>query len=117
MSKRLYIKNLPFSVEEEVLGTAIYEVLSAFGTVMALTCLCEGSKEHPKGVWFAEMASPFEAQVAIDNLDGVRIAGRKIKVATASPLMCRPPRRPFRPQGELGDGPKRKPTQLLLISR
>jgi RNA recognition motif-containing protein len=99
VSRRIFMQHLPFSLEEELLAVAITDVLSKFGTVRSLTCLCEGSQIRPKNLWFAEMETDWEAAQAIENLDGLRIAGRKLRVGEARPVLAQRQREISAPLG------------------
>ncbi len=87
MGSRIYISNLPFSHEEDALRGAISDVLSAYGRVVALTCVCESSDIRPKGLWFAEMGCEAEAARVIANLDGILVGGFRVRVGRAEPSL------------------------------
>lgn len=87
MGARIYISNLPFSHEEDALRGAIADVLSAYGKVVALTCVCESSDIRPKGLWFVEMASDEDAARVIANLDGILVGGFRVRVGPARPRL------------------------------
>src|SRR2546422_309187 len=87
MLARLFINNLPFTLEEDALRIAIEDVLSHFGTVKSLICLCESTGMRPKGVWFAQMQSRAEVFEAVRALNGLRVGGKCINVAEAKPRL------------------------------
>ena|SRR5580765_2491257 len=86
--KRIYISNLPFSLEIEALEAAVQEVLSAFGQVVSLRFLYEGSELRPKGLCFVEMGTESAAETAIGALNGLRVAGHRLHVGEARPTPC-----------------------------
>lgn len=90
MGKRLYIRNLPFSLEEEALESALREVLAEFGDVVNLVLVFEGSTLRPKGLCFAEMGSDEEVHLAVHHLHGLNVAGRTVEVGEARPRLCVP---------------------------
>jgi RNA recognition motif-containing protein len=116
MTRRIYISNLPFSVEEEALESALLELLSTFGQVLQLRLIFEGSTLRPQGLCFAEMGSLQEAQFAIEALRGMIIAGHCLEIGMAIPKICPPPseaqkekrevetRRPAKPPRRGGKG-------------
>ena len=88
MTKRLYISNLPFTIEEDALELALADVLSAFGTVVSQKLIFEGTTVRPKGLCFVEMSLPEEAEHAITALHGLKVAGYKLKTGEARPRLC-----------------------------
>ncbi len=86
-TSRLFINALPFSLEEEDLEAAIYDVLSAYGTVKTVRLIFEGGSLRPKGLCFVEMSSSHEVDNVIDALDGLTIAGTCLEVRKAIPSL------------------------------
>jgi RNA recognition motif-containing protein len=82
MGKKLYVGNLPFSIEEEKLS----EVFAAYGTVESTKIIIDRETGRSKGFGFVEMSSDDEAQQAIENLDGSDCDGRSMRVNEARPM-------------------------------
>lgn len=113
MTKRLFISNLPFTMEEDALESALADVLSAFGKVVSQRLIFEGTTLRPKGLCFVEMANPDEAQTAISALQGLRVAGYKLRTGEAGPHLCqRKPR--IRPHSPVT--PKKRRTKPVRAS-
>jgi len=81
MTNRLYVGNLAYSVRDEDLQ----QQFAAFGDVPSAQVLMERDSGRSKGFAFVEMASPAEAQAAIDALHGQSLAGRAMTVNLARP--------------------------------
>ncbi len=72
--KKVFVGNFSFSVDDEKLR----EFFSGVGTVVMAKVVMEGGRS--RGFGFVEMATPEEAQTAIEKLDGTEWEGRIIKV-------------------------------------
>lgn len=80
MGKRLYIGNLSWDTTEDTLQA----VLSEGGrTVQDLHIAVDRETGRPRGFAFAEFASDSEAQEAIQQLDGMNLDGRNLRVNEA----------------------------------
>lgn len=89
MNKKLYVGNLPFSAEESQLEA----LFGADGRqVTSVKILNDKQTGRSRGFGFVEMASPEDAQKAIDALNGHEFMGRALLVNEA------------REQGEGGGG-------------
>jgi RNA recognition motif-containing protein len=86
MSNKLYVGNLPFSMTED----ALTEAFKQAGTCISVKIIKDGMSGRSKGFGFIEMATPQEAQDAIQKLNGVELEGRKIVVSEARPEKERP---------------------------
>lgn len=117
MTKRLFISNLPFTMEEDALESALADVLSAFGKVVSQRLIFEGTTLRPKGLCFVEMAHPEEAQVAISALQGLKVAGYKLRTGEARPHLCRkrPHIRPHSPVTPKKRRPKPEKAELRKL--
>jgi RNA recognition motif-containing protein len=82
MGKRLYVGNLPYSITEDNLCTALEE---AGGTVKDIHIVTDRDTGRPKGFAFAEMTNDAEAAAVIQALDGKEIDGRNLTVNEARP--------------------------------
>ena len=79
MGKRLYVGNLPYSVNEQDLT----EKFGAFGTVETATLITDRDTGRSKGFGFVEMSTPEEASAAIEAINGSEHDGRTLKVDAA----------------------------------
>ncbi len=82
MGKRLYVGNLPYSVNEPEL----VDKFAAFGTVESATLITDRDSGRSKGFGFVEMATDAEAQKAIEEVNGTDYDGRPITVNEARPM-------------------------------
>ena len=80
MGMRLYVGNLPFSVDEPTLQ-------ELFGrnnrTVAEVKLITDRDTGRPRGFGFVEMASSEEADAAIRELNGYELDGRALTVNEA----------------------------------
>ena len=81
MGKKLYVGNLPFSVDDQSLSEAFAQA----GTVESARIIMDRASGRSKGFGFVEMASDDEAQKAISELNGSEWEGRAMTVAEARP--------------------------------
>jgi RNA recognition motif-containing protein len=79
MGKKLYVGNLSFDVTKQDLEDAFAEV----GPCESVALITDRATGQSRGFGFVEMASPADAQKAIQQLDGKEIKGRAIKVSEA----------------------------------
>ncbi len=91
MAKKLYVGNLPFSVNEE----SLQQLFSQVGTVESATIIADKFSGRSKGFGFVEMSTDEEAQKAIDMFNGKEMGGRTIVVNEARPMTERKPRGDF----------------------
>ncbi len=89
MSKKLYVGNLSYDVDQETL----VELFSAYGTVESVNLITDRATGQSKGFGFVEMSDEGEANAAIAGLNETDQMGRPIKVAEASPPKVRPQRK------------------------
>jgi len=80
MGTRLYVGNLPFSIDEE-------QIRQLFGqndrTVTEIKLITDRDTGRPRGFGFVEMGSAEDAQGAIDELNGHTLDGRPLTVNEA----------------------------------
>jgi cold-inducible RNA-binding protein len=88
MSTRLFVGNLSYQTTEEELR----QLFSGVANVSSVSLISERDSGRSKGFAFVEMASPEDAQKAIDELNGKSLGGRTIRVDLA------------RPRADRGDG-------------
>src|SRR5688572_24638933 len=81
MSTKLFVGNLSFNTTENDLQDAF----AAHGTVTEANLVVDRMSGRPRGFGFVTMATPEEAQKAIDALNGTTIDGRNIAVNIARP--------------------------------
>ncbi len=81
MAKKLYIGNLPYSVDDDSLHSRFAE----FGEVQSAKVITDRETGRSKGFGFVEMADDSAADTAIDKLNGADLGGRAINVSEARP--------------------------------
>ena len=81
MGKKLYVGNLPYSVDQN----SLQETFSQFGNVDSVNVIEDRDTGRSKGFGFVEMSSDAEAQKAIDEMNGTTMDGRQITVNEARP--------------------------------
>lgn len=91
MAKRLFIGNLPWSVDD----AALNELFAPMGTVNSAAVITDRMSGRSKGFGFVDMENDEEATAAIEKLNGQEVDGRKIVVNEARPMEERAPRRDF----------------------
>lgn len=85
MGRKLYVGNLPYSVDQKGLEDAFGE----FGSVDSAKLIIDRDTGQSKGFGFVEMSTDDEAQDAIQALNGTNMGGRDIKVNEAKPQQPR----------------------------
>ena len=85
MGKKLYVGNLPYSVNDSSLG----EAFAPHGTVTSSKVITDRDSGRSKGFGFVEMSTDAEASAAIEKLNGTEQAGRSINVSEAKPMAPR----------------------------
>lgn len=88
MGKKLYVGNLPYSVDQ----AQLQEAFEPFGTVDSAVVINDRETGRSKGFGFVEMSSDEEAQKAIEQMNGQSLANRQITVNEARPRAPRPDR-------------------------
>ncbi len=81
MDNRLFVGNLPFSVNEEKL----FEYFSGAGSVESAKIILDRSTGRSRGFGFVEMGNDDEATKAIEEFDGKEFQGRNLTVNKAKP--------------------------------
>lgn len=81
MSKKLYVGNLSYSVDNRELES----MFSAHGSVSSATVITDRETGRSKGFGFVEMGSDKEADAAISALHGKEVGGRSLTVNEARP--------------------------------
>lgn len=78
---RLFVGNLPFSVDSDELRT----VFAEYGHVDEAKVIIDRETSNSRGFGFVEMPDSNEAQDAIEGLDGKDLHGRPLNVNEARP--------------------------------
>jgi len=81
MGKKLYVGNLPFSIND----SSLQELSAPHGTVDSARVITDRDSGRSKGFGFVEMSSDQEAMDAASKLNGTEVQGRAIKVNEARP--------------------------------
>ena len=81
MSKKIYVGNLPYSIDD----AALRHNFSEYGNVASATVMMDRDSGRSKGFGFVEMSSAEEAQSAINGLNGMSVGGRSIVVNLSRP--------------------------------
>ena len=87
---KLYVGNLPFSVDVE----AFNAIVAAFNPSEA-TLIKDKFSGRSKGFGFVTIDDDEVAKKAIAEFNGKDVEGRELKVSEARPMEERPPRRDF----------------------
>lgn len=85
---KIYIGNLPYKLTEDELG----DLFDEFGEVISAKIIVDKESGRSKGFGFISMASADDAKRAIEDLDGMELKGRSIKVSEAKPKSAVKPR-------------------------
>lgn len=79
MHKRLFISNLPKSVDEADLRA----LFSQYGEINSVSISTSGPGGSDESIAFVEMASDVAARGILENLDGYKFEGRKLRIDEA----------------------------------
>lgn len=79
MSKKLYVGNLPFSLDDADLNRLFVQA----GTVVSARVVLDSVTGRKKGFGFVEMSNEDEAKAAVSLLNGTEVEGRTIVVDIA----------------------------------
>ena len=81
MSSKLYVGNLPYTIDDQ----ALRHNFSAYGSVGSATVMMDRDSGRSKGFGFVEIGNAEEAQAAIAGLNGMSVGGRSIVVNVSRP--------------------------------
>jgi len=81
MSSKIYVGNLPYSIDD----ASLRHNFSEYGTVSSAKVMMDRDTGRSKGFGFVEMTTEPEAQAAITGLNGQSVDGRSIVVNMARP--------------------------------
>ncbi len=85
MGKKLYVGNLPYSVNDK----SLLDKFSQAGTVDSAKVITDRDTGRSKGFGFVEMSTEDEAQAAIEKFNGTEMDGRSLNVTEAKPMAPR----------------------------
>ncbi len=88
-NSKLYVGNLSYGTTEQTLSDHFAQA----GSVVSATIIKDKMTGRSKGFGFVQMATPEDAQKAIEMLHEKDFDGRPLTVNVARPLAERPPRR------------------------
>lgn len=94
MAKKLYVGNLPYTVDDE----SLHNHFAQFGAVDSAKVIMDRETGRSKGFGFVEMTDDSAADAAIQNGNGIEMNGRALNVSEA---------RPQAPREGGGGGPRR----------
>ncbi|HCU89723.1 MAG TPA: RNA-binding protein [Gammaproteobacteria bacterium] len=78
---KLLVRNLSRSTTEQ----EIRVLFEKYGAVQSCTLVMDKETGHSKGFGFVEIPKPGDAKAAMKMLNGIRVAGNKIRVKKAEP--------------------------------
>jgi RNA recognition motif-containing protein len=81
MSSKIYVGNLPYSIDD----ASLRHNFSEYGSVSSAKVMMDRDTGRSKGFGFVEMTTEPEAQAAINGLNGQSVDGRSIVVNMARP--------------------------------
>ena len=90
MSKKLYVGNLPFSVDSEKLK----ELFKSYGEISEANVISDKFSGRSKGFGFVTLADDAQAEKAIQEMNGKDFEGRALTVNEAKPMDPNAPRKP-----------------------
>ncbi len=81
MAKKLYVGNLPYSINDE----SLHQHFAQFGAVDSAKVIMDKETGRSKGFGFVEMSDDTSADVAIEKAHGYEMSGRALNVSEARP--------------------------------
>jgi RNA recognition motif-containing protein len=81
VAKKLYVGNLPYSVDDETL----HNHFAQFGAVDSAKVIMDRETGRSKGFGFVEMTDDSAADAAIEKGNGIEMNGRALNVSEARP--------------------------------
>lgn len=81
MAKKLYVGNLPFTIDEQ----ALHDLFAGSGAVDSVSVMRDQATGRARGFAFVEMATEEDAQNAISALNNSSLGGRTLTVNEARP--------------------------------
>ena len=80
MGSKVYVGNLPFTVDEQQLRTLFEE---GDREVLEVNIITDRDTGRPRGFAFVNMATEEDAEAAINSLNGTEVGGRALTVNLA----------------------------------
>jgi RNA recognition motif-containing protein len=81
MSKKLYVGNLSYSINDQ----SLTDTFSECGTVQSAKVIMDRDSGRSKGFAFVEMSTEEEAANSINRFNGTQLDGRAMNVSEAKP--------------------------------
>ena len=81
METKIYVGNLSYEITED----EVRALFSDSGTVVSVNLIMDRDSGRSKGFAFIEMSNQVEAEQAVKDLNGRRVANRELKVNLARP--------------------------------
>ncbi len=81
MSSKIYVGNLPYSIDD----AALRHNFAEYGNVASAKVMMDRDTGRSKGFGFVEMGTADEAEAAIQGLNGMSVGGRSIVVNISRP--------------------------------
>ncbi|MBN1162428.1 RNA-binding protein [Patescibacteria group bacterium] len=78
--KKLYVGNLPYSVDD----SALSDLFSEYGEVLSAVVITDRASGRSKGFGFVEMEDK-DADTAMTKMNGKEMEGRTLKISEARP--------------------------------
>jgi len=97
MSKKLYVGNLSFSIDDSKLK----EIFSSYGEIEEATVIQDKFSGRSKGFGFVTFTNDENADKAISEMNEKEVEGRKLRVNEAKPMDPNAPRE--RPKRNFGN--------------
>jgi RNA recognition motif-containing protein len=85
MATKLYVGNLPYNTNDQLLA----DHFTPFGDVVSAKVITDKMSGRSKGFGFVEFATDAEGDQAIEQTNGQDFGGRKLVVNEAKPLQPR----------------------------
>ncbi len=81
MAKKLFVGNLPYTMNDDQLR----ELFAEYGEVASASVIIDRATGRSKGFGFVELAEDAAADAAIAKADGSEVEGRRLTVSEARP--------------------------------
>jgi RNA recognition motif-containing protein len=82
MSKKVYVGNLPWKVDDN----GLKDIFSQYGDIEEAVVIREKYSRRSKGFGFVTFVNDADADKAISEMDGKEVEGRALKVNEARPM-------------------------------
>lgn len=104
MAKKLYVGNLPYTIDDQ----SLHSKFAQYGEVQSAKVITDRETGRSKGFGFVEMSNDNDADTAIEKLNGADFNGRAVNVSEARPQAPREGGGPRRSGGGgFSRGPRR----------